>query len=101
MSAAVEVRRFAGDAALFGKAEKATLVRVASEIILQLSIEQEAAGVPWPHPWDHYPFMTNGNYVWRRYQDLDSGQREEIRHTLVHVKRRLGALTVMHRFYSH
>jgi hypothetical protein len=69
-------------------------VRVASEIILRLSIEQEAAGVLWPHPWDHYPFMANGNCVWRRYQDLDTGQREEIRYALVQVKRRIGALTL-------
>jgi hypothetical protein len=70
------------------------LMRIASEIILQLSIEQEVTGIRWPHPWDHYPFLTNGHYVWLRYQDLDSGQREGVRHALRDVKRRLGALTV-------
>jgi len=77
-----------------GEARNAILMRVASEIILQLSIEQQAVGPPWPHPWDHYPFMKNGTCVWLRYSDLGSEQREQIRHTLVRVRRKLGALTV-------
>lgn len=73
-------------------------MRVASEIILQLSIEQEADGIPWPHPWDHYPFMLNGNCVWLRYQELDSVKRRKIRDALVHIERRLGMLGVSSRF---
>ena len=69
-------------------------MHVATEIILQLSIEQEADGIPWPHPWDHYPFIRNGNYVWLPYQDLDAEQQRKIRHALVDVKRRLGTLIV-------
>ena len=49
---------------------------VAADIIMALSIEQAESGPSWPHPWDHYPFVSNGRPVWLRYQELDSGQRE-------------------------
>jgi hypothetical protein len=67
-------------------------MRVASEMILELSIEQELDGVAWPHPWDHYPFFRNGRYFWLRYQDLGPDQREQVRCALVQVRRRLGGL---------
>ena len=72
-------------------------MRVASEIILQLSIEQIADGIRWPHPWDHYPFITDGSCVWLRYQDLDSEQHRKIRRALAEIKRRLGTLCMSSR----
>ncbi len=70
-------------------------MRVASKLILQLSIELEDDGRPWPHPWDHYPFHKDGKHVWLRYQDIDAEQHEQIRHALLRVNRRLGALAVL------
>ena len=64
-------------------------MRVASEVILNISIEQKCIGPAWPHPWDHYPFIAAGRCVWLRYHDLDSGQRDQIRHAVDRVKRRL------------
>jgi hypothetical protein len=61
-------------------------MRIASEIILSLSNELECAGSPWPHPWDHYPFRSAGKCIWLRYQDLDPGQREQIRHAITQIK---------------
>jgi hypothetical protein len=67
-------------------------MHVAADIILQLSLEQRGSGPPWPHPWDHYPFLCNGEAIWLRYRDLDQGQRElvqtamdEIHHRLAHA----------------
>lgn len=65
-------------------------MHLATEIITKLIYEQELAGPAWPHPWDHYPFMMGGKYVWLRYQDLDSGQREQVRCAVVQVMRKLG-----------
>lgn len=64
-------------------------MRVASDVILNISIEQECIGPVWPHPWDHYPFITSGRYVWLRYHDLDCGQRDQIRNAVERVKHRL------------
>ena len=64
-------------------------MRVASEVILNISIEQECIGPVWPHPWDHYPFITSGRYVWLRYHDLDCGQRDQITNAVERVKNRL------------
>jgi hypothetical protein len=69
-------------------------MRIASEIILALSIEQESTGPSWPHPWDHYPFATGSGYVWLRYRDLNAEQRAQVREVLGRVRRRLGALSV-------
>jgi hypothetical protein len=78
--------------------EDSRLVQVASEIILELSLELQNDGRPWPHPWDHYPFVTQGEYVWLRYRDLDAEQREQVIGALVRVRRRLRALGVLHGF---
>jgi hypothetical protein len=67
-------------------------MRIASEIILELSATHHDTCPPWPHPWDHYPFVTDGQTVWLAFRDLDPGQREQVRHTLRHLKRRLGEL---------
>ena len=64
-------------------------MQVAADIILQLSLEQRGSGLPWPHPWDHYPFVSNGKAIWLRYRDLDQGQRELIRSTMVEIHHRL------------
>jgi hypothetical protein len=64
-------------------------MRVASEIILKLSIELEDTGPTWPHPWDHYPFWFSGKYVWLPYHSLDSTQREKIKRIVVHVNSKL------------
>ena len=64
-------------------------MQVAAKMILELSLELRDDGRPWPHPWDHYPFLAAGKHVWLRYRDLDAEQREQIRHALVHVRRRL------------
>lgn len=69
-------------------------MRIASEIILGLTVEQKVAGSPWPHPWDHYPFVADGKCVWVRYQDLDTGQREQIKDALADMQRTLGALGI-------
>ncbi len=65
-------------------------MRLATEIITKLIYEQVLAGPAWPHPWDHYPFMTAGKYVWLRYQELDSVQRKQVRCAVVQVMRKLG-----------
>ncbi|MGD2074001.1 MAG: hypothetical protein PVI91_01210 [Gammaproteobacteria bacterium] len=72
-------------------------MRVASEIILALSLEQAVSGPPWPHPWDHYPFVNNGQCVWLRYRDLDTEQRKAISDAVARVKRRLSTLDVQPR----
>jgi hypothetical protein len=64
-------------------------MRVASEIILKLSIELVGTGPTWPHPWDHYPFKLSGKYVWLPYQSLDSAQREQIKHAVAYVNNML------------
>ena len=64
-------------------------MRVASEIILKLSIELESTGPTWPHPWDHYPFWFSGKHVWLPYQSLDLTQREQIKRAVVHVNKKL------------
>ena len=64
-------------------------MRLASEIILELDIEQKMTGLYWPHPWDHYPFIRDNACIWLRYQDLDNMQRDLIRHALVQIDRRL------------
>jgi hypothetical protein len=64
-------------------------MRVASEIILELSIELECSGPSWPHPWDHYPFRCSGKYVWLPYQALDLTQRVQIKRAVVHVNNKL------------
>ena len=64
-------------------------MRVALEIILELSIEQQAGAPSWPHPWDHYPFVSNGRPVWLRYRDLDPEQRELLQRTMAEIRRRL------------
>jgi hypothetical protein len=64
-------------------------MRVASEIILKLSIELKLTGPAWPHPWDHYPFRLSGKYVWLPYQSLDFAQREQIKRAVVHVNNKL------------
>ena len=53
-------------------------MRIAVRTILELSIEQEQSGVVWPHPWDHYPFMLDGQQVWKRYQNLTSEQKHQL-----------------------
>jgi hypothetical protein len=74
-------------------------VQVAAKIILELSLElQKNYSRSWPHPWDHYPFVTGGETVWLRYRDLTAEQREQVRLAMVRVRRRLGALTVLHGF---
>ena len=73
-------------------------MQVAAKVILELSLELRDDGRPWPHPWDHYPFLAAGKHVWLRYRDLDAEQREQIRHALVHVRRRLGPAQVPHGF---
>jgi hypothetical protein len=67
---------------------------VAAKIMLRLSIELEDDGRPWPHPWDYYPLVTDGKYIWLRYQDLNAEQREQIRRTLVRVSRGLRMLSL-------
>jgi hypothetical protein len=64
-------------------------MRLALEIILKLSIEQKLAGLCWPHPWDHYPFIKDDGHIWLRYRDLDSRQRTQIRRALAQIARRL------------
>ena len=73
-------------------------MQVAAKIILELSLELQNYGRSWPHPWDHYPFVTGGETVWLRYRDLNAEQREQVRLAMVRVRRRLGALTVLHGF---
>jgi len=53
-------------------------MRIAVRTILELSIEQEQSGVVWPHPWDHYPFLLDGQQVWKRYQNLTSEQKHQL-----------------------
>jgi hypothetical protein len=74
--------------------DRGNLVRIASEIILGLTVEQKVAGPPWPHPWDHCPFVAGGKCVWLRYTDLDTGQREQIKDALANMQRTLGALGI-------
>ena len=64
-------------------------MRVAAEIILELSVEQEDGGPPWPHPWDHYPFVSNGRPVWLRYRDLNPEQRELLRRAMAEIRRKI------------
>jgi hypothetical protein len=71
-------------------------VQVAAKMILELSLELRDDGRPWPHPWDHYPFLADGAHVWLRYRDLSAEQREQVRHALVYVRRRLGPTRVLH-----
>jgi hypothetical protein len=65
------------------------LMHLASDIILELSLEQEHEGIRWPHPWDHYPFITDGGCIWVRYTDLDSIHRDQIRRALIRIARNL------------
>jgi hypothetical protein len=65
-------------------------MRVATEIILEISVEQAKGGSPWPHPWDHYPFVVTGNRVWVPYQDLTAGQRHQLTRALQEIGRTLG-----------
>ena len=53
-------------------------MRIAVRTILDLSIEQEQSGVVWPHPWDHYPFLLDGQQVWKRYHNLTSEQKHQL-----------------------
>ena len=71
-------------------------MQVAAKMILELSLELRDDGRPWPHPWDHYPFLADGRHVWLRYRDLSAEQREQVRHALVYVQRRLGPTRVSH-----
>ena len=66
-------------------------MQIAADIILQLSLEQQGCGLFWPHPWDHYPFISNGKPTWLRYRDLDQGQRELIRSAMVEIHHRLAS----------
>ena len=66
-------------------------MRVATEIILNLSTEQELPGIMWPHPWDHYPFRHSGSdtCVWFRYEDLDEFQRRQVQTCVETVQHQL------------
>jgi hypothetical protein len=57
-------------------------MRVAVQTILELSIEQKQSGVIWPHPWDHYPFLLDGQQVWKRYRDLTPEQKQQLTQAL-------------------
>ena len=73
-------------------------MRLALDMILELSIEQRRAGLCWPHPWDHYPFIRDNAYIWLRYRDLDSMQRDQIRRTVSEVAQRLAEESLSTRF---
>jgi hypothetical protein len=57
-------------------------------------MELEHAGHPWPHPWDHYPFLSEDECVWVRYQDLDAADRQQVRLAVRYVSRALDVLTM-------
>jgi hypothetical protein len=65
-------------------------MRVAAEIILEISVEQAKCGSQWPHPWDHYPFVVKGKRVWVPYQDLTAAQRHQLIQVLNDIGRTLG-----------
>jgi len=57
-------------------------MRVAVQTIIELSIEQKESGVEWDHPWDHYPFLLDGQQIWKRYQDLTPEQKHQLTQAL-------------------
>lgn len=65
-------------------------MRVAAEIILEISVEQARGGSAWPHPWDHYPFVVKGKRIWVPYQDLTAAQRHQLSRALQEIGRALG-----------
>jgi hypothetical protein len=67
-------------------------MHVAATVILRLSVELEADGRSWSHPWDHYPFVRDNKCVWLAWHDLDQQHREQVRRALVQIERSMGTL---------
>ena len=74
-------------AAGFATLEDARLVQATAKITLEVSLELQNEGRFPPHPSDHYPFMTAGEYAWLRYPDLDAEQRAQLKHASVRSRR--------------
>ena len=56
------------------------------------------ASAPRQHAFPYRAALAAGKHVWLRYRDLTAEQREQVRLAMVRVRRRLGALTVLHGF---
>jgi hypothetical protein len=55
-----------------------SLVRLDVKTMLELNAELLESDYIWPHPWEHYPFVVDGERQWVRYQNLQAEQKQVI-----------------------